>query len=375
MKIHFIAGSDRFYDPCTFYRVTQPCHWINRLKLATASWSGMGVPDLDTDEAGKADVVVYQRPTGHAIDEKGGNITRYDAMITHMRNLKKMGKLIVVEHDDDIFSLSSSKASRRSYWGDPKVIAGARTMIEEAHLVTVTTDYFKKEWSHLNKNIEVLPNCVKFHGGDDHEYAKLPGSEEPTIDKVQKYFKDKNPIDLIKIGFIGSKSHDIDLKFIYAPLRTILKKWAGTVKVIFFGLKPVDNDLANHPYVEWSAQTVPPSQFRKAIFGFLDIGLVPLRNIPLNRAKSNLKWLDYSLAGTATICSDVGSYKELIHGVEVLKFYDYESCIEQIEELIKNPNMRKDLVMSSLKKIDRNFTIEKQAQKWVETYEKYRGRL
>lgn len=61
-------------------------------------------------------------------------------------------------------------------------------------------------------------------------------------------------------------------------------------------------------------------------------GLVPLVDTELNRAKSSVRWLDYTAAGLPTIASPIGSYRELAEAGLVLPAGD-ECWLQVLEEL------------------------------------------
>lgn len=49
----------------------------------------------------------------------------------------------------------------------------------------------------------------------------------------------------------------------------------------------------------------------------MDIGLVPLNNMPFNRCKSDIKGLEYAAAGVPFIASNLDAYIELQHDLGV----------------------------------------------------------
>lgn len=60
---------------------------------------------------------------------------------------------------------------------------------------------------------------------------------------------------------------------------------------------------------------VPHDQYPNLMV--MDIGLVPLTNMPFNRSKSDIKGLEYSAAGIPFIASNLDAYLELQHQLGV----------------------------------------------------------
>jgi hypothetical protein len=72
----------------------------------------------------------------------------------------------------------------------------------------------------------------------------------------------------------------------------------------------------------------------------MDIGIVPLSGVPFNRAKSDIKGLEYAASGIPFIAQNLDSYIELQHTLGIGRLAKNPSkWIRHIEEL-RNPVIR-----------------------------------
>lgn len=105
------------------------------------------------------------------------------------------------------------------------------------------------------------------------------GLIEPVLDAVLQDYPD---VDLVLVGTL-----DLTTDFI--------GKWRSLGRVQCW------------PFVSYEALPF-------LIHGIIDINLVPLLDIPFNRCKSLVKWLEAAVVGVPTVCSRIGRYKELPEG-------------------------------------------------------------
>lgn len=101
-----------------------------------------------------------------------------------------------------------------------------------------------------------------------------------------------------------------------------------------------------------------PQMFRK-----IDIGLVPLNNLPFNHAKSTIKGLEYTAAGIPFIASWSPEYELLeSRGVgRVAK--NEEEWLHHLNELL-DPKIRKEEIEKNYENIKANHSISARAEDW-----------
>lgn len=86
------------------------------------------------------------------------------------------------------------------------------------------------------------------------------------------------------------------------------------------------------------------------------IGVVPLVDDDWNRSKSLCKWMEYTVAGLATIASPVGEYAKLKHGWDLLYSNTMEDWMVQLEDLMENASGRIKLVQHARGTLLKEFT-------------------
>lgn len=110
------------------------------------------------------------------------------------------------------------------------------------------------------------------------------------------------PSKPLRVGWAGAGQHQADI----AWLTPVIQATQHVVQWVFFGDQPAGLDPG---LVEYH-QPVPFQQYQQKLQALqLDIGLAPLLDNPFNRAKSNLKLIEYAAVGAAVICSDLEPYQ------------------------------------------------------------------
>jgi glycosyltransferase involved in cell wall biosynthesis len=110
----------------------------------------------------------------------------------------------------------------------------------------------------------------------------------------------------------------------------------------------------------------PITQLPK-LFTNLDIGIVPLNNIPFNYAKSYLKGLEYAIAGIPFVCSYSPEYQSLTaSGVGRLanSANEWEYHLDELldaEMWLDEREYNRELVME-------NYSIDKRTDEWEKVF-------
>jgi glycosyltransferase involved in cell wall biosynthesis len=101
-----------------------------------------------------------------------------------------------------------------------------------------------------------------------------------------------------------------------------------------------------------------PEMFRK-----IDIGIVPLNNIPFNHAKSGIKGLEYTASGVPWIASYSPEY-EFLAGQGIGRVANSEKeWIEHLSDL-QDPKVRKDDQEKNYENVKRLHTMEVRGKEW-----------
>lgn len=266
-----------------------------------------------------------------------GMVHIHPALIAMQAMREMYGKPVVMEIDDNILSCPSYNPAYGTY--DPNNSTRRLTIqqMREADAVFVTTPYLKEIYSEFNDNIYVLPNSIDF---------ELWGKAPRRVNKGK-----------ITIGWVGGANHNDDLLIIEPAIEYLTNKYPQVEFVFGHGMHP---NFRGKKGVRWIQEFARIDKYPKAVakMGF-DIGMAPLVDNAFNRAKSNLRWLEYSALGIPTVASNVGHFGETIrHGETGLLCDTPQDFITNLETLITDKAKRKELARNAKEEVFKHWNID-----------------
>lgn len=317
---------------CPQIRLLQPAYFLRKnLRMVWAvKHSGQGC-SVSLDPLEKADMAV---------------ICRYFPMPDTAPVLDKIfasGLPVIYETDDDFLNFPKSHPMYE------KLSPGFRHMEQALHradLVTVSTTALKSTYSGLNENIRILPNLINFRIWNN----KSPRPDGP-----------------VRIGFAGTLTHEQDAALITEAVMRTREKLGGKAEFSYFGMEP---DEKLRPFVSH----IP---FDESYAGYVrtlcaqnwDIALCPLADTAFNRAKSNIKWLEYSAARIAGIYQDLGVYSQVRHGVNgLLAGENPGEWAEALAELVDSPALLHNIRVQAAVDTLAGFDMEAMAHTYFKTW-------
>jgi glycosyltransferase involved in cell wall biosynthesis len=98
------------------------------------------------------------------------------------------------------------------------------------------------------------------------------------------------------------------------------------------------------------------------------IGIAPLKDNELNESKSDIKFLDYSAIGAASVCSNLAAYQDTVaqNDTGLLVDDDPGDWVDAIEGLICDPRIRLDIQKASREYLIKYRTLRVNARKWLQ---------
>jgi glycosyltransferase involved in cell wall biosynthesis len=239
---------------------------------------------------------------------------------------RAQGRKFVVDVDDDYISPAFDKTIRS--WGlntvadqwSPEERAGHRQLVREADAVICATPYLADRYAELNENVHVCLNTV-----DPADWAPPPR---------------RDPTTPLRIGWAAGKQHWPDAELIEPALRWASKQRG--VEVVVIGVEPdFDFDYVHVPFT-------PTLQTYRDWLGVLDIGLAPVKGGAMNDAKSDLKMLEYTMAGALTIASCRPAYVSTIrHGETGVLAKSPREFLHYVQEAVRDEDTRLALVRNA----------------------------
>jgi glycosyltransferase involved in cell wall biosynthesis/predicted SAM-dependent methyltransferase/tetratricopeptide (TPR) repeat protein len=257
---------------------------------------------------------------------------------------------IVFELDDALTLLPANHMGFQYFQaGRPRI----EEYLKNADLVTVTTPKLKEFYSHFNENIEVLPNSV------DTRLWLPPESKRSRNGKIS-------------ILFSGTTTHEHDLALVEGVIARIIKEFSEKVEFLFWGNAPAT--LKNLPQVKVISAYIPDyaSYARQLKSLPVDLALVPLELTPFNRAKSAIKWLEYSACKIPGIFTDIEAYNHVVeHGkTGWLVPNTPEAWYDAIKKFIEDDTLRSRIAEDAHQTVLARHTLNENVKLWLAAYEK-----
>jgi glycosyltransferase involved in cell wall biosynthesis len=256
------------------------------------------------------------------------------------------GKAIVYETDDDVLATPA--------WSGHSVIAGLeadliRSMLDRADLVTVSTPTLKRMAGRYNKAVRLIRNAVEPAWYPDP--ASLPEREGDP-----------------RVLFYGVARRLRDYAVCADGVADLVGSVPGTRRVWMGGDNPAVRDVAD----EVVAYVRGAPAFARALVGARpDIGLAPVADEPFNRARSELHWLEYAMAGAPTVASRLmggGPYDVIRDGVDGLLARNKAEWREALRSLARSPVRRAEIAGRARERIMAEYRAADRAAEWADAY-------
>jgi glycosyltransferase involved in cell wall biosynthesis len=255
-------------------------------------------------------------------------------------------KKFYTEMDDNVFLVNPDSPAYGDYQPGSENVLIVKEQIQKSNGMIVSTEHLARVYREYNKNVHVIPNAIDFEIWD-------------TLKKKTKKSKK------IRIGWAGGGSHDRDLLMISNVIDAISKKYSN-VEFYFLGGFPAEFQEKSQRKLTLSKTWYSINKYPQALKDLnFDIALAPIRDNEFNRAKSNLRWLEYSAMGVPTIASNVEPYKCIEQFVDGMKVESEEDWIDAISTLIESESMRKTIGHNAYNRVKKEFNAEKIAGQYA----------
>ena len=214
--------------------------------------------------------------------------------------------------------------------------------------VTTTNDFLAERLKEFNKNVYVVDNYM------DLDYWQLPLK--------------KNTTDKIRICYVGSVTHILDIELVAPALKKILTKYKDKVELIMVG------DLRWREYFEGFNNVecqlgVPFESYASRLNGLgMDIGIAPLRDTEFNHCKSTIKWMENTIAGGVTVASPTKYNLVINHGENGFIANTTDEWVNYLSQLIEDATLREKMHSRAYKDVVQNYSLGSHAYEWENIY-------
>jgi hypothetical protein len=166
----------------------------------------------------------------------------------------------------------------------------------------------------------------------------------------------------LKILWAGANL--IDAELVADAMRRVIARYRGRVQCYCWQAAPPGLDgfvyvLPSVPFTDW---------FAKLVAFAPDIVLVPLTDHPFSRCKSQLKYLEMSMAGAAGIYSDLPPYSTVRHRETGLKVPVGGDWFEPLCRLIEDNQLRQNIASRAWYDVRTNHCWQAGCGPWLEAF-------
>ncbi|MBD3238811.1 MAG: hypothetical protein GF332_04205 [Candidatus Moranbacteria bacterium] len=291
------------------------------------------------DHMFESEVVIFLRPL---------NITN----LYLLEILKKAGKLIITDNDDD-FSLIPK--FNNSYFIRRRYAKVNEKFTKNSHAVFCTNDYLKNRIQKNNENTYVIKNYI-----DKKLVKDLNFNHCPETDK-------KKPTILIS-GSVLNKENMLN----FIPILKQIHKQVKNLKIVFWGLEKNIQEtvkqefkirtkfISSVDYINYH-QTLSKIQ--------TNVALIPRKENQFNKSKSNCKYLELSLANIPVIAQGYADgaspyQRDIIDGENGFIAITPNQWKNKIRGVLENPELGRLVAKKANRYVKKNYDIVKNIHEW-----------
>jgi GT2 family glycosyltransferase/glycosyltransferase involved in cell wall biosynthesis len=299
-------------------------------------------------QPGSGQLALIQREAiGHSLD----------ALKQWLPGWKAAGGKLLYEIDDDLLDADGLRA--RQHAGDVESTAAkVRFLARNADVVHVSTEPLAARLKPFNQQVRVIPNAL------DAGLWRLATPRQHDQGPFRR--QSDGPV---RIGYIGTPTHDEDLDLVTEAMRAIEAKYGAAVEIEViggfqkraptFGKRvglPKKNDYLH--FVRWLHERV-----------HWDIGIIPLAETPFNASISYLKFLEYAALDMAIVVSAGITYDAVARPNEncFIPQTANTDWINAISTLIDNKETRALYAATARKEVHRSHTLDQAGQLIVQS--------
>lgn len=269
-----------------------------------------------------------------------------------LESCRMRGARVVYALDDNLLDLNRGRP-----WSYPTeaIRSVVRFLARESDAVVVSTPALAERLAHLNARCGVVPNAL------DERLFGGPPEALPS----------RRPLTM---GFMGTMTHEADLMMVLRPLRGLLRRAKGKVRLEIVGgvergrfaaalhglpVRMIETaDTHEYPtFVEWMRRSIR-----------WDFAIAPLEDDPFTRCKSDLKYLDYSALGIPAVFSDVRPYRETVRHREtgLLVPNDPDAWAAALVEMAEDDTLRARIARAARDEVHSARMLATNAARWLE---------
>lgn len=337
LRICFQAADDA---GCGGYRCILPGEQMRALG-AKVKWTyRVGYGDY-----ANYDIFVFQRP--------------YDPVLAEeIKEVSRMGKVVVVECDDDLHNVPNTSPVYEYY--KPSKQKPFNECLRNADGVVVSTPELAKHYYKYNQNVFVAPNSIDFNLG----VRDWSGTKDETGRKPGEFV----------LAFRGGSSHLEDLKIMKPVMKVLMDKYSHLRVSLYSAVELSEWAISYWGIDEYRDRVtiIKPRHFSDypEALGGPDAYFVPLTDHHFNDGKSELALCEVGALGIPCVASNAAPYRRFAEdGKYALLAKNPNDFITHISSLIDNPQYAKELGQRAKQRVLQNYDLSKEVHNWFKGLE------
>ncbi len=357
---YYVGGDSDFY-----WRVIAPAKAIGAKVVEIPDEGGFFAVTQENDDTAfpwymHEDGVEYPAQEG-----KAAVWTRPDlARATHARAMRELhGIRTVCEVDDNYLGNPRlNMFMRANGFGPRERLQHLKACASMGHLIVTTNALRDIYWKAMKQEFgrALVP---PIHVCGNHLFLE---------DWPQRIERD-GPL---RVGWMGSPSHVWDVDLAWAAMLHAHNQGCETIMVGYNPADPADFTVESkrslHKTKQWGKAVSRAVGWEKMdgtsrLALPFDIGLCPLLHNAFTVGKSDIKAVEYTIAGAAVVASATSVYTEnWIHGETALLASSPQEMLEHVDLLIRKTSLREELVRNAQQYVREERDITKHASEWRE---------
>lgn len=234
----------------------------------------------------------------------GDDLNHYDSVLVQgdavtgellegvIARARQRGARLVLDLDDDVLT-EEARARLLAQEYDVARLDAVRRLAAEADVVIVSTDRLAATISDFARSIVVVPNEL------DPRLWPEPAPAEPARELAET-----------RVVYVGSATHAVDLALLRPVFDGLTDSRGRPIVLEVVGVTGADEPWFSR--LEIPAGAHPYPAFAAWLHAHRDrwaFGVAPLADVGANASKSDLRFLEYSMLGLATVASDSPAYR------------------------------------------------------------------
>lgn len=266
------------------------------------------------------------------------------ARLNWVRRMLNNGIPVYAETDDDYTRWDETVANAEWTAGMPDNMYQASVELHCRAMqlvegIIVSTPRLAEIYSELNPNVAVCPNSV-----DPDDWAE-PVERDDTF----------------RVIWMASASHRVDQRIIGAALEWASKQDGVEVTVVGSAIQHL-----NLNRIPWMNSL---EDYRRVMVEIApDVGVCPLRDTPFSRGKSDLKALEYAMAGAMPVISKLDPYEpwQPLVGEACLEAQTVDEWFEALRWCVENRDEVRAMAKRARAHVLASRTVEATKQTWAD---------